>query len=150
MNYKVKKITYTERKAILLFYMTIENDIISLREKLENLKKLNSIILYIKRKHPDLSIRLRCDKKRKCKPNGSFSFSLYKSYIEVYYRNKIDEANLIAAILLHEYGHYLFHEKNLKQHEEKAWSIGLKAIPKHLRLTGIKEFKKECLTQYGY
>lgn len=73
-------------------------------------------------------------------------------YIILYKDSKDKNYNLLASLLIHEYGHVVeWRDKDREKHTEKqAWETGIQAVPEEFWPPTLKEDCQLCLSSYGY
>lgn len=115
-------------------------------------QKLNRIINIIR--GCGINLRIYQDKRRKCpQPNGVFFNNELK--INLYCQSLHKNVSYNAAMLLHEFGHYLCYLRDgyddvTNYHSEAdAWDIVYEYIPKDLIPKNYLKIAKECVESYG-
>lgn len=118
--------------------------------KLTDIQKLNCILKHIRSE--GIKVRIYQDTRRKDSfPNGTSHRYTKKIYI---YCQKISLCpNLVAAMLIHEYGHclldhVLYETVRYGHTEREAWDTGKKYIPENCVPTNFKGFMNYCLDSY--
>jgi hypothetical protein len=111
--------------------------------------KLKEIAVFVR--YQGLHLRICQQSQRKAGVNGWYQ----NNTICIYTRDRCAEASEIAALILHEYGHYLIeqnqHTRRLSdelQIERLAWQLGRKSVPACWRPSAFTSLRRRCLKSY--